>query len=194
MIATTISSRLTVKALLLLAATVISSALISACSEQATDKPPTESTAPTQDMTATTESQPTENKTTTGELKQEWTEAVETLKSYTVNQREQAAVKAEELLAAMDRRIAQMESNAKQDWQTLSQEIRQQREATLQALKQERNGLAEWYNKMKTGSGDAWQEIKQGFIKAYAALSGSFINAQDEFDDDDEDRDAQTQP
>lgn len=192
MIATTITSRLTVRGLLLLAATVISSALISACSEQATDKPPTESTAPTQDMTATT--QPTESKTTTGELKQEWAEAVETLKSYTVDQREQATANAEELLAAMDRRIAQMESNAKQDWQALSQEIRQQREATLQALKEERNGLAEWYNKMKTGSGDAWQEIKQGFIKAYASLSGSFINAQDEFDDDTEDRDAQTQP
>ena len=114
-------------------------------------------------------------------MKKEWSEAVETLKNYSVNQRDKALTHAEKTLASMDRRVEQLQARAESEWHTLSNNVREQREATLRNLRRERNQLAEWYGGMKHSSDEAWDEVKQGFINAYGALSTSFSNARSEF-------------
>lgn len=121
----------------------------------------------------------------TQEMKKEWSEAVETLKQYSVSQRDEALSQAQRALAAMDRRIEQLQTGAENQWQSLSKTIRKQREETLRALRLERNELAEWYGGMKYSSDNAWEEVKQGFINAYSTLSDSFNRARSEYSESD---------
>lgn len=111
------------------------------------------------------------------ELKKEWSEAIEALKQYSVEQRDQAMKQAEQTLNAMDRRIEQLESRSESNWEQLNKQMRQQRESTLRTLRQQRNELAEWYGGMQHSSDDAWEEVKQGFIKSYGILGDSFADA-----------------
>ncbi len=118
------------------------------------------------------------------QLKQEWGEAVETLKGYSVKQRDKAVANTKTTLDAMDQRLEQLETRAEAKWSDLSRETREQRKAALRSLRKQRNQLAEWYGGIKHSSGDAWEEVKQGFVSAYDALSESMGNAIDEFDTD----------
>lgn len=146
---------------ILLFATILSTfALTSACTDQSDDK------------------QPAADATDAGEVKKEWSEAVESLKAYSINQRDEALAKAEETMDAMDKRIDEMESRARQGWQDLSADIRQRREATLSAMQEQREELAEQYEQMKASSSDTWDDVKKGFIDSYNALSSSLDDAQ----------------
>lgn len=128
--------------------------------------------------------QPVADDADTKALKKEWSEAVETLKKYSVNQRDQALAQAEETLETMDKRIEKLQVRAESEWHTLSKSVRERRETALRNLSRERNQLAEWYGGMKYSSDKAWEDVKQGFINAYGALSTSFGNARAEFDED----------
>ncbi|MDT8405309.1 hypothetical protein [Sulfuriflexus sp.] len=142
-------------------ATILSTfALTSACTDQSDDK------------------QPAADATDAGEVKKEWSEAMESLKAYSITQRDEALVKAEETIDAMDKRIDEMESRASQGWQDLSADIRQRREATLSAMQEQREALAEQYEQMKASSSDTWDDVKKGFIDSYNTLSSSLDDAQ----------------
>lgn len=121
------------------------------------------------------------------DVKQEWHDAIETLKDYSANQRDQAVSAAKKLLATIDERIDRLERRSEDQWSQLSQDARQQRETTLRALRREREDLSEWYGGMKHSSTDAWETVKQGFVKAYDTLSNSFSRASDEFDSENSD-------
>lgn len=157
---TTITSR--TRHTLLFAIILCAFALTSACTDQSEDK------------------QPVADATDAGEVKKEWSEAVESLKAYSASQRDEALAEAEETLNAMDKRIDEMESRARQDWQDLSEDIRQRREATLRALQEQRDELAKQYDQMQASSSDAWEEVKKGFIDSYNTLSSSLNDAQSE--------------
>lgn len=119
------------------------------------------------------------------EMKKEWSEAVESLKQYSVTQRDEALSQAQQTLKAMDKRIEQLQSRAENEWQSMSKNMRERREETLRTLRRERNELAEWYGGMKYSSDNAWEEVKQGFINAYGTLSNSFNRARSEFSESD---------
>ncbi len=118
------------------------------------------------------------------EVKREWAETVEALKSYSATQRDAAVSKAAQTLKAMDRRIEQLEVRTGQQWDKLSSSAREARQATLRSLRAQRNQVAEWYGAMQHSSASAWGSVKQGFIDSYAVLSDSFAKASDEFDSD----------
>jgi BMFP domain-containing protein YqiC len=121
---------------------------------------------------------------TVAQLRQEWAEAVDAFNSYSAAQREAALARARTTLQAMDARIEQLEAQANDQWDQLSQSARQKRQATLRALREQRNRVAEWYGGMKHSSASAWDEVKEGFIGAYGILNRSFGSALDEFDSD----------
>jgi len=115
-------------------------------------------------------------------VKREWAETVTALKSYTAAQRDMAVARARQELDSMDRHIEQLESRTQQEWDSLNQEARETREATLRALRAQRNEAAEWYGGMKHSSTGAWESVKQGFIDSYGVLNDAFSNAWSEFE------------
>jgi flagellar motility protein MotE (MotC chaperone) len=128
------------------------------------------------------------NKTTAdtpdlGQVKREWADTVEALKGYTAAQRDAAVARAKQTLDAMDTRIEQLESRARQQRDKLTERASETQEATLRTLRTQRNEVAEWYGAMKHSSASAWDTVKQGFINSYGVLSDSFSKAWSEFGD-----------
>ena len=148
------------------------------CSKQGQAEPGTANTPDTQQANA--------EQTETQKLKKEWSEAMQALKSYSVEQRDQARDVAKQKLAAMDERIERLEGQIDEKWDEWSEEARQRHKAVLQTLRGQRTELQKWYDSMKHSSVDAWGKVKQGFINAYGALSTSLGKAQSEFDNQDE--------
>jgi hypothetical protein len=117
-------------------------------------------------------------------LRNDWAEALESLKDYSAAQRDQALEKAGAQLDAMDEQIERMQVGLARQWNDLSIEARERREASLRSLRRQRNELAEWYGGMKHSSRNAWDDVKQGFVEAYQSLGDSFDQAVEEFQSD----------
>jgi flagellar motility protein MotE (MotC chaperone) len=115
-------------------------------------------------------------------VQEEWAEAVEALKGYSVNQREVAVEKAGEVLEDMDERIEVLQEKTVDEWESLSAETREARLEALRALVKQREELAEWYGGMKHSSAQAWGEVREGFIGAYGVLQDAWVDAAEEFE------------
>jgi hypothetical protein len=115
-------------------------------------------------------------------VQEEWAEAVESLKGYSVNQREVAVEKAGEVLEDMDERIEVLQEQTVDEWESLSAETREARLEALRALVKQREELAEWYGGMKHSSAQAWGEVREGFIGAYGVLQDAWVDAAEEFE------------
>lgn len=116
------------------------------------------------------------------DVQKDWSEAVASLKNYSVTQRDAAIEKAGEMLADMDRSIEELEERTAEEWAELSDEARVARRKAIRELTTRRNELAEWYGGMKYSSAQAWDEMQQGFAEAYDILRESWEDALEEFD------------
>ena len=112
------------------------------------------------------------------ELKEDVQEAAETIKKYSVEQRDEAIRSMKSTLDNMDKRIDKMESNLNEKWEDMSKSARENKQNGIRKLKKKRNEVAEWYGGMKHGSANAWDEIKKGFSNAYQAL-GEALNKEE---------------
>jgi len=93
------------------------------------------------------------------------------LKAFSAEKKREAQATADELLLRLDERIATMSDQLAEQWDQLSQETRDERQAALQALRDERRALSRTMSDLSRNSGDAWSELKQGFVGAYQALT-----------------------
>jgi long-subunit acyl-CoA synthetase (AMP-forming) len=125
--------------------------------------------------------QPSSDKTTAKEVKQKVAEAAEALKSYTVDQRDEALKKAKAMLDELDARIDRMESRLNIKWDHMDRVARRKATDSLTALRKQRNEVAEWYGELKQSSGHAWEDVKKGFLNSYQKLRNSFDKARSEF-------------
>lgn len=126
-------------------------------------------------------------------MKNQWNETMETLGSYSAEQRDKALKAGRKTLDAMDERIEKMEAWTKENWSALSEETREKRSAALSAMRRQRNEVAEWYGAMKHGSAEAWDRVKQGFITSYDKLHNAYGDAVDSFQSGDDEQDAASQ-
>ena len=115
-------------------------------------------------------------------VQKEWSEAIASLKGYSVAQRDVAVEKAGETLADMDTRIDDLEQRTAEEWADLSAEARVARRKAIRELTVSRNELAEWYGGMKHSSSQAWGEVQEGFIDAYGVMQDAWNDALEEFD------------
>ncbi len=106
----------------------------------------------------------------------------QTMKSYTLQQRDEAVAAAKKRLAELDRQMDQLQKSLDEHWQDMSAEARKKKQQTLNALERQRREAAEWYGGMRHSSGEAWEEVKQGFADSYDRLEKAFGKAKNEFD------------
>jgi hypothetical protein len=123
----------------------------------------------------------TGDQTTAAEVRKEIGHTLQTIGSYTAEQRDAAVAKAKDALAKTDARIEQLQQTIDKHWQTMSEEARQQARQTQSDLQKQRVAIAEWYGRMQQSSAGAWEEIKKGFSKSYQDLESSIAKAREKF-------------
>lgn len=122
-------------------------------------------------------------KTTMQDVKEETRELIETLKGYGVEQREEALLKTNKALAALDQKIDVLETRIDESWERMDKAARDKARASMRALREKRTDVAEWYGSWKVSSANAWEHMKTGFADAYQALHEAWEEAEKEYAD-----------
>lgn len=121
-------------------------------------------------------------KATIEDVQKETQEFLRVLKSYTVAQREEAVMKAREVLSDLDLEIEALEEQVNEHWATMSKAARAEAQASLKALRKQRNAVAEEYGRLRESSADGWEQMKKGFAQAFGDLQQAWEKAKKEFD------------
>ena len=125
--------------------------------------------------------EPSGSKSTAKDIAKKADETGQSIKNYTVAQRDEAIKNAKAALDDADRRIDRMERKLDSEWERMDQAARKRARATLDALRRERNEAAEWYGGLKHSSAESWEQVKTGFVKSYEVLKESFAKARKGF-------------
>lgn len=120
--------------------------------------------------------------TTQDEVKKEVSQAVDTIRSYSVDRRDRALKEARQLLADIDRRIEQREAQLQDRWSKMTAPARERTQALLRKLRAQRNAVSEWYGGLRHSSNNAWDDMKQGFTDAFSELQAAWDEAAQEFE------------
>lgn len=124
--------------------------------------------------------------TTVQDVEEETTQFLNTLRQYSAEQRDEAIDEASQALEKLDGQIRELESRIDRNWDTMSQQAREQARENLDSLRERRSELAGWYDEFRQSSASAWDEMRAGFTGAYRVMSDSWVNARREFEADDE--------
>jgi Na+/phosphate symporter len=111
------------------------------------------------------------------EVKHKVGDAMQAIKEYSIDKKDQALAKAKEALNKMDSKIDELEKRSHEKWQQMSEASREKTEEELRELRKKRNEIAEWYGGMKQSSAKSWDAVKKGFIDSYHSLEQSFDKA-----------------
>jgi hypothetical protein len=125
--------------------------------------------------------QPSSDKTTAKGVKEKAEEAAEAIKNYSVEQRDEALVKAKTVLDDLDARIDTMETRLNEKWDQMDASARKKATEALTEIRKQRNEAAEWYGGLKHSSKHAWEDVKKGFLKSYHDLREGFDKVQSKF-------------
>ena len=120
------------------------------------------------------------DKTTMEEVKQEMQDAIQVLKEYSVDQRDEAVKDTKAALNRLDNRIEALETRIDNNWDTMNEDVREKTRATLKSLRKQRTQMAEWYGSLKSSSAAAWEDIKKGFSDAYTSFYNAWEKAEKE--------------
>ena len=121
------------------------------------------------------------DRTSVEQVKKDVGQAIESIKAYSADRREEAAARARAAIERLDGHIARLEDRVNTEWDRMDRAARERLRPTLQALRRQRNDLAEWSGRMRESSAGAWDHIKQGFLESYRALADAFAKAENEF-------------
>jgi HK97 family phage major capsid protein len=115
------------------------------------------------------------------EVKHNVAETAQSIKNYTIKQKDEAVKKAREALDDLDARIDRLQARLDEKWTQMNQAAREQAQATERGLRRDRNEAAEWYGGLKHSSAKAWEDVKSGFVRSYEALADGVHKAEREY-------------
>jgi hypothetical protein len=138
-------------------------------------------------LAASQEAPPPEpGKTQREQVRQEVDEAVDAIRDYSADRRDEAVARARESAEDADRRIDALEAQMGPRWNAMSDAARTRSQQAMTELRQRRNELSEWYGGMRHGSEAAWSEVRAGFVKSYHDLEEAMRRARGEFEEEQE--------
>lgn len=130
------------------------------------------------------DAQPSTEETSFEDVKAEAAELVETIKDYSVDQRDQAIREIDAALDELDRRLDTLNTRIEDNSESMDEAAREKVRARQEALRKQRQKLAESYDRLKTDTDDAWEQVKIGFSKAYDDIRIALEKAEREFESD----------
>lgn len=111
------------------------------------------------------------------EVRKEVSEAMEAIRGYTADRRDEAAAEIDEALTKLDAAIDRQETRLRENWDEMSEAARREAAEAAAELRRQRNRLAEWDGALKHGAQSAWDELKTGFSNAYDELRSAWEDA-----------------
>lgn len=115
-------------------------------------------------------------------IKQETQDLVQQIKTYSLEQRQEAVAAAKDGLDSIDQRIDALQARVSDKWDDMSQAAQEQAKASMDGLREQRAQVAEWYDNLKDSSDDAWEQTKEGFSEAYETLTDTWDDVAEAFD------------
>ena len=114
-------------------------------------------------------------------VRREAEQAVDAIRGYSAELREQAMANARRAADELDRDMARLQEQTDRRWNRMGATARSRSQATMADLRQRRNALAEWYGGLRHGSTAAWGEVRAGFVTSYHELADALRAARAEF-------------
>ena len=118
------------------------------------------------------------------QVRREVDEAVDAIRGYSAELREQAMANAERAADDLDSQMARLQEQTDLRWDRMNQAARKRSQETMADLRQRRNALAEWYGGMRHSSSAAWGEVRTGFVTSYHELADALRKARTELGKD----------
>ena len=115
------------------------------------------------------------------DVSEEVGEAFSAMGEYTIEQKDKAVKKAEEVMDDLDQRIEALEMKTEKKWGKMKMSSREKYNESMRSLRKQRNELSEWYGTMKSSSKDAWKETKKGFSSAYDSIESAWHEIEEDF-------------
>ncbi|MBE0501567.1 MAG: hypothetical protein IBX47_09005 [Desulfuromonadales bacterium] len=120
-------------------------------------------------------------KTSATEIKQETQALLQTLKTYTIEQKDEAIAATGAALNRLDRDIDVLEKSIDKRWSKMDEVTCEKARASLKKLRTQRTQVAEWYGSLKSSAAGSWEHIKEGFSDAYKSLDKAWEKSEQEF-------------
>ncbi|QBZ83975.1 hypothetical protein GHNINEIG_02044 [Hydrogenovibrio crunogenus] len=118
-------------------------------------------------------------------VKKESKELMQSLKSYSAKQKDEAIQATQKALNKIDARIDRLEEDVRKNWNEMDAATQKQTEESLKALRQQRNKVSEWYGSLKNSSAESWDQMKKGFSEAYQAVNQAWKKSVEAFQSED---------
>lgn len=111
-------------------------------------------------------------------------EAVDAIRGYSIERRQEAVDRARRSLSEADRRMERLDAQMNERWARMSTATRKRSQEAMTDLRRRRNDVAEWTGGMRHSSGEIWEDVKSGFIKSYYELADALQRARAQFERD----------
>lgn len=111
------------------------------------------------------------------DVKKEINETLQAIAATTEEQRDQAKLKAEELLERLDTEIRNLEAEIDKKSGEMTWAAKLRINSNLRQLKRRRNDLAKRYDALREDTKQAWEDIKSGFVDGVRAVTEKLDDA-----------------
>lgn len=105
--------------------------------------------------------------------------AINTVKEFSADNKDQAIEKVDSALTRLDKRIEELEQQIQSKWQTMDNNARQEAQDSLDTLHTNRERVANWVAQLKASSSDTFNELKSSVSGAFSALQDSWKNTEE---------------
>ena len=110
-------------------------------------------------------------------VKEQAIETYESLKHFTLEQKQEALTAAEEKLEKLDAKIDEIQDELYEEWQEMDDKAREKKQQALKTLRTKRKEAAEWYGGVKHSSIETWGQVKKGLIDSLVRLQEAIRDA-----------------
>ncbi|MFO7993458.1 MAG: hypothetical protein R6U69_04805 [Marinobacter sp.] len=100
------------------------------------------------------------------------------LADFSSERRDQLIGDVEDVLDAIESRIATLDSRLRDNWDSADRLERAQAQTAVAALRRERSRVMEWHQRMQDSTGFTWESMKDGFNDAFDELAEAWQNAE----------------
>jgi len=111
------------------------------------------------------------------DVKKEINETLQAIAATTEEQRDQAKLKAEELVGRLDTEIRNLEAEIDKRSGEMTWAAKLRLNSNLRQLKRRRNDLAKRYDALREDTKQAWEDIKSGFVDGVRAVTEKLDDA-----------------
>jgi len=115
------------------------------------------------------------------DVKKESQELMQSMKSYSAKQKDEAVQATQTALDKIDARIEHLEEKVRKNWNAMDEATQEKTKESLKALHRQRNKVSEWYGSLKNSSAESWEHMKQGFSKAYESVNQAWEKSVETF-------------